>query len=469
MDYKVLVNKENEIDINKLQNRKLITCSNIYGNDIEIESKTYRAYLELLDFLKTKNIEIGLVDCYRTIEKQQELWDSYEQDYGLEYTKRFVAKPGTSEHHTGLAIDIEVCLNGKYFEKDNNQLIANKNYMAVYDKLSTYLHLFGFILRYPKNKENITGYNYEPWHIRYVGKKTATIIYSENITLEEYYQKYNLDGVIVINKPRDMTSRDVADFVSKTLDTEKVGHTGTLDPLATGVLVLTLGKYTKLSEDLTALDKEYIAEVKVGIETDTLDISGNIIKESKEFNLNNLEEVINSFQKTYLQEVPKYSAVKVNGKKLYQYARNGEDVILPQKTVTIKKIKLLSQTTDTFTFSCTVSKGTYIRSLIRDIGESLNIPMTMTKLKRTRQGIFEIEKSSTLEDIKNNKHKVLKIDDIFDYPKIEVTDKMKKKIENGVQLDDNYHIKDKVIFSYQGENLAIYQKNKNKLKVYKMI
>lgn len=469
MDYKILVNKQNYLDKNKIGNLKLVTTKNIDNEDIQVEKKTYEAYLKLKEHLEKKNIIINILESYRTKEEQIEICNEFTQTYGLEYCQKYAAPPGHSEHETGLAIDIGVMINGSYFSGSNDELLTNKEYLKLYEQIHTELHYYGFILRYPKGKESITGYSYEPWHIRYVGTKTATIIYNEKLTLEEYSKHYNLNGVIVVNKDKGMTSRDVADIVGKILDTSKVGHTGTLDPLATGVLVLTLGKYTKLSEELTSLDKEYIAEVKVGVQTDTLDITGNIIQETTDFSLDDLEKVINSFKKTYYQEVPKYSAIKVHGKKLYEYARNNIDISLPQKQVTIKEIKLLSKTKNTFTFSCIVSKGTYIRSLIRDIGKTLNIPMTMTNLKRTRQGIFEIEKSSTIDDIKNGNYHLLTIDDIFNYPRVEVDENTKKKILNGIKLENKYQIIDKVIFTCHHKNLAIYQNDNNTLKMWKIL
>ena len=297
MDYKILVNENHEINKNKLQNLILVETINTFGEKILVEKKTYNAYLQLKEFLEEKNIKIGI-----------------EKGHLKEDNKN------SSEHVTGLALDISI-YSEESFQKCDDYL--NPKYLNTYEFIHQYLKDYGFILRYPKEKEKITLHKYEPWHIRYVGKRTAAIIDENNLTLEEYYNNYNLNGVLVINKDKNMTSRDVADIVSKTLDVSKVGHTGTLDPLATGVLVLTLGSYTKLSECLTSLDKEYIAEVKAGIKTDTLDISGNIIEECSEFSLARLEEVLKSFEKTYYQEVPKYSAVKVNGKKLYEYARQG--------------------------------------------------------------------------------------------------------------------------------------------------
>ena len=277
-----------------------------------------------------------------------------------------------------------------------------------------------------------------------------------------------MNQIIIVNKEKGITSRDVVNIISKILNTKKIGHNGTLDPLATGVLVITTGKYTKLNKLLSSEEKEYIAEVKLGIETDTLDITGNILKEKEEqLDINKLKKALKKYQTTYMQEVPKYSAVKVNGKKLYEYAREGKDVTLPKKEVTVKKIELLSWTNNSFKIKTLVSKGTYIRSLIRDILNDMNLIGTMSNLKRTKQGIFKIEDSYTIEDINQGNYKPLKFKDITDIPIEKVDDKLKHKIQNGVRLKGN---KDQVLFiDEQNNELAIYKKENNEMKVEVMI
>ena len=280
-----------------------------------------------------------------------------------------------------------------------------------------------------------------------------------------------MNGILVVNKERDMTSRDVVNIATKTLNTKKIGHTGTLDPIAEGVLVLTVGKYTRLGEMLTALDKEYIVTVKLGISTDTFDITGNIISEVNNYELTKkrLVEVLNGFKKTYLQTVPIYSAVKVNGKKLYEYARANEEVELPQKEVTIKSIELLSFNEEEFVFKTKVTKGTYIRSLINDISEIIDIPCTMSGLKRTEQGIFKLdEDTNTIIDLKENNLKWYDIDDLFKEQKEQITDEiLLKKVMNGAVLD-NVHNKEFVAYFYEQELIAIYKKDRDKLKAYKV-
>ena len=277
----------------------------------------------------------------------------------------------------------------------------------------------------------------------------------------------SMNGVIVVNKEKGMTSFDVVHEIKKIFHTKKVGHTGTLDPLAEGVLIICIGNATKIVELLTANDKEYIAEAKLGIKTDTLDTEGEII-DIKDFNIDLLEDTINSYKKTYLQEVPIYSAVKVNGKKLYEYARKGIEVELPKKEVTIKEIELLSSNNDSFKFRCLVTKGCYIRSLINDIANSMNTYATMTSLVRTKQGKTTINDAYTLDDIRNNNYKLYTIDEVLDYPVIEVDEILEKKIHNGVKIDNTFNIKDKVIFKNKNNKLlGIYELDNNKLKVWK--
>lgn len=285
----------------------------------------------------------------------------------------------------------------------------------------------------------------------------------------------NYNGILMVNKPSGITSRDVINIVGKTLNTKKVGHTGTLDPMATGVLVLCLGNALKVCELITANDKEYIAKVILGIETETLDTTSPIINTKKtNITKEEIEKVLNSFKGSYLQEVPKYSAVKINGKKLYEYAREGKEIELPKKMVTIYDIQLISDITyynDTTSFyiKTTVSKGTYIRSLIRDIGYKLNTYGCMDSLERTRQGIFNIDNSYTLEEIKNNNYKLLSIEkSLPNIPLVEVDNKTLFKIKNGVKLK-KFFDGDMAIIKDKNKVVAIYKNDLNESKLFKMI
>lgn len=286
-----------------------------------------------------------------------------------------------------------------------------------------------------------------------------------------------MNGILVVNKPKDYTSRDIVNVVSKKLGTKKVGHTGTLDPLATGVLVLPIGNALKIAELLTAEKKEYIAKVVLGYETDTLDITGtetkrNIPTCTKE----EIKEVLKSFIGKSNQQVPMYSAVKVGGKKLYEYARNGIEVEPPTRQIEVYTLELLDEpishdNTIEFTIKCEVSKGTYIRSLIRDIGHKLNTYGTMKELNRTKQGIFTIENSYTLEDIQNNNYKLLSIKESL--PNIKVTkvdDNLLKKIKNGQVLDSFFEEEISLIVDKDNTEVAIYKQiGEGKVKPFKMI
>lgn len=284
-----------------------------------------------------------------------------------------------------------------------------------------------------------------------------------------------MNGILVINKPLGYTSRDIVNIISKELNTKKVGHTGTLDPMASGVLVICVGNALKVCELLTNHDKEYIAGITLGIETDTLDMEGSILN-SVDVNISDdkIYDVVNSFLGTYLQEVPKYSAVKVNGKKLYEYARKGINVELPSKEVKIKNIEIIDDIVHKdgkifFSIKCTVSKGTYIRSLVRDIGNKLGVPSVMNSLCRTRQGNFKIENSFLIEDIKNNNYKYINIIDAFpNIPIIKVNNNMAFKIKNGVVLDKFFDSDMAFIVDNDNNLIALYKLDGDKCRIYKM-
>ncbi len=287
-----------------------------------------------------------------------------------------------------------------------------------------------------------------------------------------------MDGILVVNKPAGYTSRDIVNKVSKLLNTKKIGHTGTLDPIATGVLVLCIGKATKLVEMLTSTEKEYIAKVTLGINTDTLDNTGSILEEKNaHIEKEQIIKTLNSMLGFYEQEVPIYSAVKINGKKLYEYARENKKIELPKRTVEIKQIELLGDikyeaNKTIFSFKCLVSKGTYIRSLIRDIALKLNTIGIMSNLNRTKQGSFNINQSYDIESIENNHYKIISISDCLqNYKNITADDFLINKIKNGAILQNRYN-EDIVVFKDKDNQvLAIYKtydKDKTKIKPWKI-
>lgn len=287
-----------------------------------------------------------------------------------------------------------------------------------------------------------------------------------------------MDGILVVNKPIGYTSRDIVNIVGKILNIKKIGHTGTLDPIATGVLVLCIGKATKLVEILTSTEKEYIAEVTLGLNTDTLDNTGKILTEQiVHFEKEQIVEALNSMLGFYNQEVPIYSAVKLNGKKMYEYARENKEINLPKRTVEIKKIELSSDIKyengkTIFEFRCLVSKGTYIRSLIRDIALKLNTVGIMSNLIRTKQGSFSIDQSYDIESIKNNNYEIISISDCLEsYKNIIVDDFLINKIKNGAILQNRYN-ENTIVFKDNNNNvLAIYKtydKDVTKIKPWKI-
>lgn len=288
-----------------------------------------------------------------------------------------------------------------------------------------------------------------------------------------------MNGILLINKEENCTSRDVVNKVGKILGTKKIGHTGTLDPLATGVLVLCIGSATKLNEILTSTYKEYQAEITLGLLTDTLDITGNVLKEEK-VNVNK-EQILKALDKMigkYTQEVPIYSAVKVNGRKLYEYARAGERVELPKREVDIKELELVGDikyidNKTIFNIRCLVSKGTYIRALVNDIATSLNTIGVMSKLNRTKQGRFKLEDCYTLDDIENGNYKLISIDEVLSqYPRVMIGGFKKKLVSNGAIIDNEWD-ENEVLFVDENKTLIAlykkYEKDETKLKPWKML
>ena len=279
-----------------------------------------------------------------------------------------------------------------------------------------------------------------------------------------------MNGVILINKEKGCTSREVVNAVSKTLNTKKVGHFGTLDPLAEGLLILGIGSYTKIGNYLKDDTKEYIAEVLIGTSTDTYDITGNILKKEENYNLNKktLEETLSSFKGKYLQEVPIYSAVKVGGRKLYDYARKGEKVSLPKKEVEIFDIKLLNtykkEEKNYFKFKVSVSKGTYIRSLINDLSKKINIPLCMSNLTRTKQDKFLLKDAYNISDIENGNYKLINIREIIELEEKEIDKINEKKVLNGSLLEKNTN--KYILFTKNKEDIVLYGPYKDKMKPY---
>lgn len=264
-----------------------------------------------------------------------------------------------------------------------------------------------------------------------------------------------MDGIIVVNKEKGCTSHDLVSKVKKIVK-EKVGHTGTLDPLASGVLPLLIGKGTLCSKYLINHNKEYIAVLKLGVSTDTIDSEGKVLEEkevdSSILEKTNAEKILSSFIGKQIQEPPIYSAIKVNGKKLYEYARKGESVEIPKREIEIYDMELrgINKIENEIEFKVKCSKGTYIRSLCFDLAKKLGTIGYMKDLKRLKVGEFSIENSITIneqttkEDIEKN---IITIEELFkNKEKIELDTKKLILFLNGVKL--NYNNKDEVYRIY---------------------
>lgn len=285
-----------------------------------------------------------------------------------------------------------------------------------------------------------------------------------------------MEGIIVVNKPKGITSFDVIRKLKKILKTKKIGHTGTLDPLATGVMLVCVGKATKLASDLEAKDKIYIADFDIGYATDTYDIEGKKIAENTiEISKENLEQSIKKFIGNIKQTPPMYSAIKIDGNKLYHLARKGIEVERPKRDVTIEYINLLDFKDNKVKIETKVSKGCYIRSLIYDIGQDLGTYATMTALQRKQVGDYSLENSYSLEQIEkmilNNDFKFLKtIEEIFSYDKYSLqTEKELTLYKNGntVKIKENLENKRYRIY-FQDEFVGLANiENNNLLKGYK--
>ena len=252
-----------------------------------------------------------------------------------------------------------------------------------------------------------------------------------------------MDGIIIINKEKEWTSNDVVQKV-KHVFKEKVGHTGTLDPLATGVLPLLIGKGTLLSKYLINHDKEYIATIELGKQTDTADSEGIIIQErnvSKEiYKENRIQEILKSFEGKQEQIPPMYSAIKVNGKKLYEYARKGQNVEIKPRKIEIYKMQLISfsENKNEIMYKVNCSKGTYIRRLCEDIAIKLGTVGFMKELQRTKVGDFSIEQAIKISEIEKYKNSFVSIEEFLrDNKSIYLNDKQLKEFLNGVKLHDN--------------------------------
>ena len=270
-----------------------------------------------------------------------------------------------------------------------------------------------------------------------------------------------MNGILIINKEKGCTSHDIVYKVKKIFN-EKVGHTGTLDPLAEGVLPILIGKGTLCSKYLINHDKKYVVNLALGQKTETADLEGKIIEEKnipdKSLTQSKIEKVLKSFIGKQQQMPPIYSAIKVNGKKLYEYARKGQNVEIKPREIEIYDIKLMNIDAQKkqIQFEVFCGKGTYIRSLCEDIAEKLETVGYMESLKRIQVGDFKIEESSKIQELEENKEdtkylesKIISVEEIFkNKEKIKLDDKKMQLFLNGVKITQNqendiYRIYDK--------------------------
>ena len=285
-----------------------------------------------------------------------------------------------------------------------------------------------------------------------------------------------MEGIILVNKPKGISSFDVIRKLKKILKTKKIGHTGTLDPLAIGLMLICVGKATKLASDLEAKNKVYLADFEIGYATDTYDIEGKRIAENLiDVSKDNLELSLKKFIGDIKQVPPMYSAIKIDGNKLYHLARKGIEIERPERDVTIEYINLLDFKDNKAKIETKVSKGCYIRSLIYDIGLDLGTYATMTELQRINVGEYSLTNSYTLEQMEemaqNNDFSFLNsVEDVFSYEKYNLeTEKELTLFKNGntVKIKDSLENKKYRVY-YQDEFLGLANiENNNLLKGYK--
>jgi len=284
------------------------------------------------------------------------------------------------------------------------------------------------------------------------------------------------EGILPIYKERGITSHDVVFRARRILQMKKIGHSGTLDPEVDGVLLLLLGGATKVSDYAMDLGKSYRAEVCLGIKTTTEDLTGEVVEECKvtDISVDKIKEILKSMIGEIEQKPPIYSAIKVNGRKLYEYARRGQfDVEIPTRKVNIYNISFIENSEyykdDKFYFSIDINcgKGTYVRTIATSIGEKLNLPSTMSKLTRTRSGEITLDNCLTLSEVEQHlkdetlEEKLLRKEyALEEYKFVEIPKFRAKQVMNGLRFRKNqfpdYDFTDGIVFTYQNEAIAIY-------------
>ena len=270
-----------------------------------------------------------------------------------------------------------------------------------------------------------------------------------------------LDGILLVNKKKGMTSYDVIrkiKFAFKEMDIKtKIGHSGTLDPFAEGLLIVLLGKYTRMSDYLMDLEKTYSGTFIQGVGTDTLDLDGEVIETTKTLEPSVILSNISNFIGEQMQVPPFYSALKHNGKKLYEYARKGENITKPPRKIFVYDLSIKKESSESFTFVTRVSKGTYVRKLIYDYTMSLGVASYLTSLKREKMGEFSLEDARVIEEItpENIEKNLMTIDDInLPYVRITLSEKEREKLSNGIRIDTEREDIDVALLESEGTVFA---------------
>lgn len=276
-----------------------------------------------------------------------------------------------------------------------------------------------------------------------------------------------LDGALVINKPRGPTSHDIVQKVRKIFGV-KVGHTGTLDPMANGVLILVLGRATRLTRFFQTNDKEYLASIRLGITTDTFDQEGKIIKEAPvpQIPPEQAHQTLSQFIGNISQQAPMFSAIKLGGKRLYKLARQNQHVTPPWRTITIYRIVLKKQSRKIWELDVHCSSGTYIRSLAHDIGQALGCGAHLQKLCRTRSGNFEISQAIDSDQIESQwNHSFFPLEMLLpELPRVDLDDQQSQEVRHGLDISRPKTYEKDFFRLFQGNNLiAIGKSTENQL------
>lgn len=284
-----------------------------------------------------------------------------------------------------------------------------------------------------------------------------------------------MNGIILVDKPQDWTSHDVVAKLRGVLHERRIGHSGTLDPLATGLLVAFVGRATRAVEFAEADSKEYLAGLRLGVSTDTQDITGNIVAESAALpDEAALREALGRFIGDIEQIPPMYSAIKIGGKKLYELARRGESVERAPRKITVSAIDIAGRDGDDYILNISCSKGTYVRTLCSDIGEALGCGACMSSLRRTRAGVFSVDDAHSLADIEAAVREarlsdiILPVDTLFaSFPKLTVSQSAAKRLKNGNIIKISAEDGEYKVYSDSDEFLLLGRVECGKLKTIK--